>query len=326
MRFFHLEKLIVASVAAFGIGAAMAQAWAPFTVRIIVPYPPGTEPDVLARDVGNALAKETGKVFVVDNKPGANSMIGTDVVAKADGDGATLLMVDRLAIVTNPLLYAKVPYQWETSLRPISDLATVHLFVGVREGLPVKTFAELINYAKANPKKVNVGTGGNGHVTHIGMEMLAQASGVSWTYVPYKGVAPAVQGMLTGEVDAVMAGGLALQALAKTGKVRMLVVGADKRASFVPEVPTLAEAGGQVGSIPSTVFSLMGPAKMPDALAQQISRAVAQVMSQPSLREKYESRGLVVTPTTPEQTLQLMKKEAVKYAQIIREAGIKIDQ
>lgn len=325
MNLFQLKKLITAAFVALCATVTLAQTWPPATVRIIVPYPPGTEPDVLARDLGNALSKQTGKAFVVENKPGANSIIGTEMVAKADGDGATLLMVDRLAIVTNPQLYSKMSYDWQTSLRPISDLATVRLFLGVRDGLPVKNFADFIAYAKANPNKVNVGTGGNGHVNHIGMEMLAQAHGLSFTYVPYRGVAPAIQGLLTGEVDVVLAGGLAMQGHAKAGKIKLLAVGDTKRAGFMPEVPTLVEAGGKADSIPSTVFALIGPAKMSDALVQQISRAVAEGLNQPQLKAAYGSRGLDVAPTSPGQTLDLMKREALKYEKIIREAGIKID-
>lgn len=325
MSFLHPKKLLAAGLMALCATAALAQAWPPATVKIVVPYPPGTEPDALARDVGNVLSKQTGKIFVVENKPGANSIIGTEMVAKGEADGSTLLMVDRLAIVTNPQLYSRMPYNWETALRPVSDLATVHLFLGVREGLPVKNFADFLAYAKANPKKVNVGTGGNGHVNHIGMEMLAQAHGLSFTYVPYKGVAPAIQGLLTGEVDVVMAGGLALQGHAKAGKVKLLAVGNRKRASIAPDVPTLTEAGGVADSIPSTVFSLIAPAKVPDAMAKQVSRAVADAVNNSQLKDNFRSRGLEVMSTTPEQTLELMKREAVKYEKIIREAGIKLE-
>ncbi len=319
---FHLVALGLALCAT---GAALAQAWPPATVRIVVPYPPGTEPDVLARDLGNALARQTGKTFIVDNKPGANSIIGTEIVAKSEGDGATLLMVDRLAIVTNPQLYAKMPYKWEETLKPVSDLAGVHLFLGTREGLPVKTFAEFIAYAKANPKKVNVGTGGNGHVTHIGMEMLAQAHGVSFTYVPYKGVAPAMAGLVGGEVDAMMSGGLVMQPHAKSGKVRALVLGNATRANFLPEVPTMAEAGAKAGSIPSTVFGLFTSAKVSDAMLAQMNRAVVTAMASPELRANYAARGLEVGTTRPDETLALMKREAAAYEKIIRDAGIKIE-
>lgn len=317
--------LAITSLLVLGIGPAMAQSWSASNVRIIVPYPPGTEPDVLARDLSNQLGKQTGKTVIVENKPGANSILGTETVAKAEGDGATLLMVDRLAIVTNPQLYKQMPYKWEDTLRPVTDLAGVNLFLGVRENFPAKNYAEFIQYARANPGKVNIGTGGNGHVNHIAAAMIAEAQGVKFTYVPYKGVAPAVAGLLSGEVDASLAGGLVMQGHAKAGKIRLLAVGADKRASFLPEVPTIVEAGGVAGSIPSTVFALIAPAKTPDALITQINQAVAKAMGDAALKAKYAARGLEVEITRPADTLALMKKEAVAYEKIIREAGIKVE-
>lgn len=321
-----LQSCVLGSVMlAASMGAAYAQTWSATTVRIVVPYPAGTEPDVLARDIGNALSKQTGKTFVVDNKPGANSIIGTDAVAKAEPDGATLLMVDRLALVTNPMLYAKLPYKWEEAVRPVTDLARVNLMIGVRSGLPVKTFTELVAYAKANPGKLNAGTGGNGHVTHIGMDMLSRAHGYTQTYVPYKGIGPAITGLSSGEVDLVIAGGVALAAQAKSGRVRLLAIGDDQRAAFAPEVPTLAEAGGKAGSIPSTVFALFAPGKVPDAVITQIHQAVTQAVANSPMRVNYAARGLEVGTSRPADTLSSMKQETVKYEQIIREAGIKIE-
>lgn len=318
-------KALAILLVLFTSGAAFAQSWTAQTVKIIVPYPPGTEPDVLARELGNALSTSTGKTFVVDNKPGANSILGTDIVAKSDGDGATLLMVDRLAVVTNPLLYSKIPYQWESSLKPVSDIAGVNLFLGVRESLPVNNFQEFIKYVKANPKKINVGTGGNGHVNHIGMEMLAQANGLSFTYIPYKGVAPAVMGLLSGEVDVVMAGGLALQQQLKAGKIKVLVVGAPKRSMVLPDVPSIVEVGGKDGTIPSTVFALFASAKTPDAVVDQMNQAVVKVLESPKLRATFAVRAVDVAATSPAQTLSLMRAESSKYEKIIRDAGIKVE-
>lgn len=305
--------------------ASMAQTWSPNTVRIVVPYPPGTEPDVLARDLGNLLNAQTGKTFVVDNKPGANSILGTDTVAKADGDGSTLLMVDRLAVVTNPMLYSKLPYEWEKALKPVSDLAGINLFLAVRDGLPVKNYKEFIEYAKANPKKVNVATGGNGHVTHIGMEMLSQANGVHFTYVPYKGVGPAVLDLAKGEVDAMIAGGLVFQPHVKAGKVRVIAVGDSQRQQAMPDVPTIIEAGGKAGTIPSTAFTLFAPSKVPDSVVKEMSDAVAKAMDKKSIRDSYAARGVNIQTTTPGQTLNLMKEDSDKYQKIIRDAGIKIE-
>lgn len=306
-------------------GAAPATAWSTPTVRIVVPYPPGTEPDVLARDLGNALGKATGKAFVVENKPGANAIIGTDMVAKADADGATLLMVDRLAVVTNPVLYGKLPYRWEEALRPVSDIAGVHLFLGVKDAFPARSFSEFVAWCKANPGKLQVGTGGNGHVNHIGMAMLAQAHGLSFSYVPYKGVGPAMQGLLAGEVDSVLAGGMVMQAQSATKRIRVLVSGDERHGAVLSDVPTLAEAGGKAGSIPATVFALFAPGKVSDAVVAQINAAVAAALAPTELRKAYAARGLEVTTSSPAQTLAQMKQDALRYERIIRDAGIKLE-
>lgn len=320
------SKLLAACVVMCTAGAALAQSWPTGTVNIVVPYPPGTEPDVLARDLGNELSKVTGKSFVIENKPGANSIVGTSAVVKGDTAGHTLLMVDRLAVVTNPLLYANTPYQWETDLKPVSDLAGVDLVVGVRSALPFKTYADLVSHAKANPNKVTVGTGGIGHIVHIGMEMLAQSEGLSLRFIPYKGVGPAVMGLLTNDVDVVMAGGLAMLPHVQSGKVRVLATGAAERASFMPDVPTIVEAGGTAGAIPSTVFALFAPGSVPDAVVAQINAAVKKAMDNPEIKDSYAKRGLNIATAEPDAMRETMKHDAVKYEKIIRGAGIPMQQ
>ncbi|MGJ7530620.1 Bug family tripartite tricarboxylate transporter substrate binding protein [Variovorax sp. GB1P17] len=306
-------------------GSGLAQAWPPATVRIVVPYPPGTEPDILARDLGNSLSRQTGKTFVVDNRPGANSMVGTQEVVKGDAEGGVLLMVDRLAVVTNPFLFATVPYRWEDTLKPVSDLAKVDLFVAVNSAFPAKTYAEFITYAKANPGKVNVGTGGNGHVMHIGMAMVAQAHDLAFTYVPYKGGAPAMLGLAAGEVDAMMAGSVTMGPYVQTKKIRALAYGGLQRSPAHPEVPTVIEAGGKADSIPSTAFALLAPAKVPDAVVSKISAAVAISLARPELRESYSNRGMEAAPSSPANTLAAMRRDSAKFERIIRQAGIKVE-
>jgi len=318
-----VSMLLAACAVTLSAGSALAQSWPGANVRIVVPYPPGTEPDALARDLGDLLARLTKRPFVIDNKPGANSIIGTDLVVKAEGDGNTLLIVDRLAVVTNPLLYSQLPYKWEQTLKPVTDLARVHLFLATRRNFPANTYREFVEYAKANQGTINVGTGGNGHVNHIGMEMLAQAEGLRFVYVPFKGVAPAMVALLGSDVDVVMAGGLAIQPLYKSQKLKVLVVGNEARATFMPEIPSIAEAGGKPGSIPSTVFSLLLPGTTPDALVSRISRTVAAVVGTPEFKKTYGDRGVEIIPSTPEMTLLSMKEDAVRYEKIIRAAGIK---
>jgi len=321
------RQFIALCLSALCTSAATAQnaAWPPATVKIVVPYPPGTEPDVLARDLSAALARQTGKTFVIENKPGANSIIGSDVVAKSEPDGSTLLLVDRLAVATNPVLYAKMPYRWEDALRPLTDLASVNLYLAVRDGFPARTYAEFLAWAKANPGKVTIGTGGNGHVNHIAAAMVAQAHGLDFTFVPYKGVGPALLALQGAEVDAVLAGGLVMKSATDSKRARVLVSGAAQRSTVLPDVPLLAEAGGKAGSIPSTVFALFAPGKLSDATAQQISKAVASALGTGEVKQTYANKGLDLGFTTPAAGLGLLKQDSAKYERIIRDAGIRLE-
>ncbi len=302
-----------------------ADTWPPDQVNIVVPYPPGSEPDTLARDVGNALSQRTGSTFVVENRPGANAMIGTGYVARGPADGSVLLMVDRLSLVTNPLLYDNVPYEWQEDLKPVTDFAAVNLYVAVNSELPIENYEDLIEYARVHPGELNVGTGGNGHVTHIGMEMLARAEGVEFSYIPYKGISPAMVDTVGGQIDAVMAGGLMMATHRANGGIRVLVVGADEREAFMDDVPTLAEAGGQPGTIPSTYFSLFAPASVPDEVIATMHDEIAEVLANPKLRSNYEARGLIVAPNDPQSMMATMLSDQENYSRLIEEAGITVN-
>jgi len=304
--------------------AALAQAWPSADTRIIVPYPPGSEPDVLARDVAQRLSAASGKSVIVENRPGANSIIGTEVVAKAAGDGNTLLMVDRLAVVTNPMLYSRLPYDSATQLKPVTDMASVRIFVIVSPAFPARNWRDFVAWAKANPKKLDVAIAGNGHVNHIGMEMVAQSEGISFNYIPYNGMAPAVNGVLSNEVHAVMTGGLSALRMQQSKPVAILAVGDDRRASYLPEVPTVVEAGGKAGSIPSTVFSFFAPGRTPDALVERINQAIVAIAT-PEFKRIYEARGLNMSTSTPKAMAAEMKEDAQRFDRVIKGLGIKLD-
>lgn len=324
MKFVGKLVAALAMVGASCIAPAHASTWPTADqVNIIVPYPPGTEPDILARDLGFHLNKATGKTFVIENRPGANAIIGTTAVARAPGDGNTLLMVDRLALVTNPLLYKSLPYDWKTNLKPVTNIGGVSLYLAVKKDSAANTFEEFIALSRKAPGDINIGTGGKGHVTHLGMEALAQAEDVSFTYVPYKGVAPAMNALLAGEIDAMLAGGLVSSQHAKSGSIKVITTGAEQRSDFLPDVPTLKEAGGHPGSIPSTAFTLVAPGTTADSLVEQIHDAVAKVMTVPALRNAYESRGLTVDVTRPQETLAQMNQEAERYQKLVDKLGLK---
>lgn len=313
----------VSCVAALCTTPVSAQ-WPAGQVKIVVPYPPGTEPDVMARDIGQRLTQQSGHVVVIENRPGANGMIGTGTVAKAAPDGNTLLMIDRLALVTNPMLYATLPYDPKSDIRPVAEVGKINLLVAVRQNFPAANYKEFVAYSKAAPGKTNVGTGGNGHVNHLGMEMLAQSENMQFSYVPYKGVAPAINALLAGEVDAVMAGGLVMSQHAGGGRIRVLAVGDSTRSAFLPDVPTLAEAGGKPGAMPSTIFMLVAPGKTPTPVVEQVNAAINRVLADPELQASYRKRGVDLQNSTPASSQDGIQRETVVYDALMKRSPIKL--
>lgn len=301
-----------------------AQTWPPAQVRIVVPYPPGSEPDVLAREVSNRLSQQTGSTFVIENRAGANGIIGTTAVAKATGDGATLLLVDRLALVTNPMLYSNVPYDWRHDIKPVGEVGRVDLYLAVKSSFPATTYADFISLAKSKSGQITVATGGNGHVNHLGMEKLALAEGISFTYVPYKGMVPAVLAVIAGEVDAVMSGGFVVAPHQQVGAIKVLASGSETRSELLPQVPTITQAGGKPNSIPSTIFILAAPGKTPDALVDTINQAFNTVLADPALQSSYRKRGIELQRSTPAATLAHMQAESGTYEKLIKSAGVKL--
>lgn len=316
---------VLAAFAAPATALAQAADWPPAQVSIVVPYPPGSEPDALARDISHTLSQKTGKTIVVDNRPGANAIIGASHVARGPDDGSSLLMIDRLALVTNPMLYGNVPYDWKTAFKPITDIAEVQLYVAVNSKFPADDYRGFIEYARANPGKVNVATGGNGHVNHIGMEMLARSEGVEFTYVPYKGTVPAMIDTLSGQADATMAGGMVMATNRANGGIKVLTTGGSIRHDLLADVPTLEQAGGKPGSIPTTFFSLLAPAGVADDTVQQIRDMVVEVIQEERLRNAYESRGLVIAGTQPADMRAAMEKDEGRYREVIEAAGIQVN-
>ena len=245
MRRAFLAQACAAGVLAMSIlTPVIAQGkWPTRPIRIVVPYPPGTGPDVMARVMTESLGKELKASFVVENKPGANSILGTTDVVKSPADGHTFLLVDRLTLSVNPLLY-KPPYDAKKDLVSVSNIADVNLYLVTSSKLPVSDFSSFIAHAKANPGKVTFGTGGVGSIMHLNMEMLQAGTGAEFLHVPYKALAEVVPGMLGGQVDAPSGGAEALLPHVQKGTMRLLAVGATSRQAVAPNVPTIMEAGG----------------------------------------------------------------------------------
>lgn len=284
-----------AALAAMAPVAARAQAaeWTARTVRLVVPYPPGSGPDALAREIAEQANQQGGRVFVVENKPGANGILGTEIVARAAGDGATLLLLDPLALIANPYVYKSVPYNWRRDLRPVTALADVDLFLFSSAKRPFASLQDVVAFARAHPGTLNFGTTGNASVEHLSLERLKAHAGVSVERIPYGGGMPQlVPALLAGELDLVVFGPLPFVGHVRQGTVRALAVGSARRSAVFPNVPTLAEAGFPPDLFVGTTFTLFAPGSASDRLVGEVSTLVSGIVGSDRFRNKFAERGL----------------------------------
>ncbi|MGJ7505269.1 MULTISPECIES: Bug family tripartite tricarboxylate transporter substrate binding protein [unclassified Variovorax] len=297
--------------------------WPSRPIRLVVPYPPGTGPDVMARLVTEGLAKELKTTFVVENKPGANAIIGTGEVVKAPNDGYTFLLVDRLTMTVNPLLYQPLPFDPKKDLVSVSNIADVNLYLVVSSRVPANDFKSFIAYVKAHPGEVPFGTGGVGSVMHLNMELLQAGTGVQFLHVPYKALAEVIPAILGGQVAATSGGVEALLPHVQKGSMKLLAVGASTRTPVAPNVPTITEAGGS-DMLLSTSYSLHAKAgTSPDILAR-MNAALTKVLAAPELQAWASARGLRAGASKPAELDAQIAIDAERVGKLVRERGIKV--
>lgn len=304
---------------------AAAEGWPSTTTRIVVPYPTGSSPDMQARLLAEKLAKRTGQPFVVENKPGANSTVGTNAVAKGPTDGSMLLLVDRLALAVNPLLYKSLPYDTHRDLVSVANIGDSNMYLVVRGDFPANTFREFVAYAKANPGQIAFGSGGKGHISHLNLEAIQAGTGIELLHVPYKGIAEVIPAMLGGQVQVTVSGVGNVQQLVKDKRVKLLAVGSPTRSALAPDVPTIREAGGSDDMLLSTGFSLHAPGGTPDAIVHAINREVDAVLTDPQVIEFTRMKGVEINAMTPEDLDLLRKQEDEAVAKLVRERNIQIN-
>lgn len=306
-------------------GAALAQTdgWPSKPIRLVVNFPPGSSPDVLARAISMPLQQALGQPVLVDNRAGASGMIGAEVVAKAHADGHTLLMTAGSTITTNPFIYAKIPYDTAKDLVPVAAVAQIILFLLVRPNLPVKNMREFLAYLKANPGKLSYGSAGNGTGLHLAGEMLKSQAGVFAVHVPYRGAAPALQDLLAGQTDFYFDPGIGL-AQVRAGKLRMLAVAGLQRTAAFPDIPTLDEAGLK-GFDAGTTHGLYAPVNTPPEIISRLHHEINRILLMPTVRSQFTSIGALPTPLTQEQFAVQMQDDSHRYAAIIKERRIQAD-
>lgn len=293
-------------------------------IRIVVPYPPGGFNDTLARTVGKHLTAEWKQGVVVDNKPGGNTVIGNVAVATAPPDGYTLL-VTPLPFSVLPALYgSKLPYDAVKSFRPVIWAAYSQNLLVVRKGFPAKNVAELIDYVRKNPGKVNYASSGSGSSTHLSAELFKSMTKTDITHVPYKGSAPAVQALLAGETDMLFDNMPNVMQHVKAGSLIALGVTGKERSSLVPEVPTLHEAGVP-GYDVLVWFGLQAPAGTPEPIVAKLNTQIAKILRSPEVTKEFAAQGVEVAASSPEKFSELVKSEIGKWSKLVSDAKIRVE-
>jgi tripartite-type tricarboxylate transporter receptor subunit TctC len=318
-----LSRTLAALCALLASGACLAQAadYPSKVVRFIVPYAPGGSSDILARTIGQKLAESMGQQFVVDNRPGAGSMVGTDAAAKAAPDGYTIILSD-MPHAINPSIHAKVPYHPVNDFSPVTVIGVSPMFLFAHAAFEAKTLRDLIAMAKAQPDKIAIASGGTGATTHLVAELLQAGAGIKLTHVPYKGAGPAIADVAAGQVPVTFTSMATAAAVYKAGRVRVLGVTSPKRLAAFPDVPTFTENG-----LPGLTFEhwwgVMAPAKTPPAVVAKLNAEIAKALAAPDVRERFAALAVEPRTTSPEEFRALVQSDLARWAKVVRDAGIK---
>ncbi len=304
--------------------AAAADIYPSRPIRIVVAYTPAGTTDILARIIGQKFTEEWKQPVVVENRPGANGNIGTDMAAKSAPDGYTLLMTTAGPHGINPTLYRKLPFDAIKDFAPISLVAMVPNLLSVNPSLPVKNVKELIALAKSKPGGLSYGSPGNGSTGHLSMELFKSMSGTNMVHIPYKGSAGVLADLVGGQVQVVIDNMPPYLPQLKAGKIRALAVTTAQRSPAVPELPTMAEAGVP-GYEAAAWFGLVAPAGTPKDILDKLSAETAKILKLPDVREKLASQGAEAVGNSPEAFGAFIKAEIAKWAKVIRESGAKAE-
>jgi tripartite-type tricarboxylate transporter receptor subunit TctC len=311
------------AVLALGV-ATFAQDWPTRTVRIVVPFGPGSTPDVVARLVAEGLQqKYPASAFVVENKPGASGNLGTDIVAKATPDGSTLGVSIGGPLAINTLLFSRLPYDPRKDIEPITQLVTQPSVLAVNPALAVNSVAELVALLRKNPGKYNFASIGNGSLSHLAMEAIALKAGAELVHVPYPSSPQAITAVMRNDVQIACLPAIAVTPHAATGAVRILAVSTARRSPYLPDVPTLKESGIDVEA--DAWNGLIAPAGTPRPIIERISKDVAEIIRQPTLREKLATQLMEPVGSSPDELRARMDGEIERWAPVIKAENITLN-
>ena len=321
-----MKKLMVgcAMVLIAGTAFAQAQTYPSKPIRWIVPYTPGGFTDNVTRMVTARLQTLLGQTIVIENKPGANSIIGADTVAKANPDGYTILTVITAHAANATLYDGRLPFDHYKSLAPISLVAISPLILTVSKDFPAKNVGELLAYAKANPGKVSFGSSGVGSAAHLTSELLAHTAGVQMVHIPYKGTAPALADLMANNIQMLIDVPSSMMPHVNSGKVNGIGMFAKDRLPMAKDVPTLPQSGGPAIESSSWVMFL-APGNTPPEIVNKLSQAIHEVVQSPEIKARFIELGIIPIGSTPAETTTFLKDEIQKWGQVIKTANVKAE-
>ncbi|HSV53314.1 MAG TPA: tripartite tricarboxylate transporter substrate binding protein [Burkholderiaceae bacterium] len=316
-------RLLAASAASIAAPVFAQSAWPNRPIRIVVPYTPGGFTDQMARIVQIGLQNRLQQTVTIDNKPGANSIIGVDAVAKAPADGSTFGVVIA-AYAANTTLYPKLPYDTKKDLVGVSLMGISPLLAAINNDAPFKTAKEMVDYARRHPGKVSFGSSGNGSAAHLTSELFKAITKTYMVHIPYRGAAPALTDLLGGQIQLFFDAATGLINPGKQGRVRLIGVSSDRRLPAVPDVPTFIEQGF-TGFTGSTWAGMLAPAATPRDIVKRMSEEVTRIIRSEETRARLDTMGTFAAGGTPEEFDAFIAAETAKWAKVIKDAGVKPD-
>ncbi|MDB5903152.1 MAG: Tricarboxylate transport protein TctC [Betaproteobacteria bacterium] len=308
-------------VSCSAIVPAGAQTYPAKPIRLILPFPPGGPSDILGRALAQKVSEQVGQQMITDNRAGAGGNLGLELTAKAPPDGYTLVLSSPL-ISISPSLYSKLNYDPQRDLAPVSLVAQIQNVLLVHPSVPAKSLKEFVQVARASPGKLNYGSGGVGTTTHLAPELMQSLTKIRMVHVPFKGSGLALLGLIGGQVDVLIMAVPAAQAQVEAGKARALAVLSDKRATTMPNVPTTKEAGVD-GLVVDIWYGILAPAATPPTVVTRLNTEINKALASPDLKDRLLGVGVQPLGTSPEQFGTYIRSEAVRFAKVIKDAGIK---
>lgn len=319
-----IAAIMAFAAAAFLYGEAWSQAYPTKPVRLIVPFPAGGGADIFARLIGRKLGENMGQQFVADNRAGASGIIGCELVARSAPDGYTLLMGTTGTHTTNPAVFSKLPYDPLKDFAPISLVAESPFVLLVHPSLPVANLKELIAFARARPGQLTYASSGTGSSSHLGFELFNLMAGIKGIHVPYKGLPPATLDTISGYVTMTWHSITASAPYIKNKQLKALGIGASKRSALMPEIPTISEAG-LPGFELGSWYGLFAPAGTSPEIVRRLRNEVVKAINDPSMKEQFAALSAEPVGSTPEEFVEVLKRDLAKWAKVARQANVKAD-